>query len=102
MEPMIKRPMSQWVMRNRKATSLGGVAYRPDGSWVRVHLTNLSYDGCRIITEQDFDIGEALTLLLPRMRRLNVQVRWVRNGEAGVRFVNGGNTVDDRRARIGV
>ncbi len=99
---MIERPMSQWVMRSRKPASLTGVAYRPDGSWVRVHMTNLSYDGCHLITEEDFDLGEALTLVMPRMQHLKAQVRWVNDGQAGVRFLHGSSALDDRRARIGV
>ena len=99
---MIERPMSQWVMRNRKAASLTGVAYRSDGSWVRVHMTNLSYDGCHIITGEDFDLGEPLTLVMPRMQHMRAQVRWVKNGQAGIRFLHDGNVLNDRRARIGV
>jgi hypothetical protein len=98
---MIERPASHWVKRNRKAASLTGVAYRADGAWVRVHMTDLSYDGCRLLTEEEFDVGEPLTLVMPRMQHLKVQVRWVKDGQAGVRFV-GGNAVEDRRARIGV
>ena len=98
---MIERPASQWVKRARKAASLTGVAYRADGAWVRVHMTNLSYEGCHLLTEEEFDIGEPLTLVMPRMQHLEVQVRWVKGGQAGVRFL-GGNVVEDRRARIGV
>jgi len=98
---MLARPLSQWVKRNRKATSLTGVAYRADGSWVRIHMTNLSYEGAHLITEEEFDIGEPLTLVMPRMQQLKVQVRWVNDGQCGVRFL-GGSAVDDRRARIGV
>ena len=98
---MLERPLSQWVKRNRKATSLTGVAYRADGSWVRIHMTNLSYEGAHLITEEAFDIGEPLTLVMPRMQQLKVQVRWVNDGQCGVRFL-GGSAVDDRRARIGV
>jgi PilZ domain len=99
---MIERQMSQWIVRNRKAMSLTGVAYRSDGAWVRVHMTNLSYDGCHILTEEILDLGEALTIVMPRMRQIKAQVRWVKDGEAGVRFLNGANALDDRRARIGV
>jgi hypothetical protein len=98
---MLERAVSQWVRRSRKAASLSGVAYRADGSWVRVHMTNLSYDGCHLLTDHVFDIGETLTLAMTRMQHLTGQVRWVRDGEAGVRFVQG-NGVDERRARIGV
>lgn len=98
---MIERPPSSWVKRDRKRMSLTGVAYRADGGWVRVHMTNLSYDGCHLLTDDAFDIGETLTLVMPRMQHQKVQVRWVKDGQAGVRFV-GGSVADDRRARIGV
>jgi len=99
---MIERPPSQWLKRaERNRTSLTGVAYRADGSWVRVHMTNLSYDGCHLLTDQPFDIGEALTLVMPRMQHLNVQVRWVTEGQVGVRFGQA-TAAEDRRSRIGV
>lgn len=98
---MIERPRSSWVKRDRKRMSLTGVAYRADGGWVRVHMTDLSYDGCHLLTDQAFDIGESLTLVMPRMQHLNVQVRWSKDGEVGVRF-NGSSGVADRRSRIGV
>ena len=99
---MIERKPIDWVARaNRNRTSVNGVAYRSDGSWVRVHMTNLSYDGCKLLTDQPFDIGEQLTLVLPRMSHMAVQVRWTGENEVGVRFLLG-TAVDDRRARIGV
>lgn len=100
---MIERQASQWKARqDRKPASTTGIAYRPDGSWMRVHMTNLSYDGCHLLTEDRLDIGETLELVMPRMRHLSVQVRWVTENEAGVRFIQGGSAADDRRARIGV
>ncbi len=81
--------------------SLTGVAYRADGSWLRVHMTNLSYDGCHLLTDGELDIGETLTLVMPRMNHMNVQVRWLKDGHAGIRFL-GGSAAEDRRARIGV
>ena len=69
---------------------------------MRVHMTNLSYDGCRLLTEQPLDIGETLRLVMPRMQEMNVQVRWVQDNEAGVRFLQTATARDDRRARIGV
>ena len=100
---MIQRLPSQWVKRlERKPASCTGVAYRSDESWVRVHMTNLSYDGCHLLTEQEFDIGETLKLVMPRMQHMNVQVRWVKASEAGVRFLGAASAADERRARIGV
>jgi hypothetical protein len=33
---------------------------------------------------------------------LKAQVRWVKDGQAGIRFLHDGNVLNDRRARIGV
>ena len=99
---MIERPLSQWVRRQRKPASSTGMAYRSDGSVLRVHMTNLSYDGCRLLTEYALDIGETLRLVMPRMQEMDVQVRWVKDNEAGVRFLQNQTAKDDRRARIGV
>ena len=100
---MIERPTSQWRPRqDRKPASTTGVAYRPDGSWLRVHMTNLSYDGCHLLTEEVLDIGETLELVMPRMQHLHVQVRWVTDNGAGVRFVSNASAADERRARLGL
>ena len=99
---MIERSQCEWVRRaNRNRMSLTGVAYRADGSWIRVHMTNLSYDGCRLLMDGELDIGETLTLVMPRMKHVGAQVRWLKNGEAGIRFL-GDTAKEDRRARIGV
>ena len=99
----IERPPSQWIQRQpRKPASTTGVAYRSDGSWVRVHMTNLAYDGCHILTEERLDIGETLKLVMPRMQHMNVQVRWVKDHEAGVRFLSNASAADERRARLGI
>jgi hypothetical protein len=99
---MIERPFSEWVRRDRKPASTTGTAYRSDGSALRVHMTNLSYDGCRLLTQDSLDIGETLRLVMPRMQQMDVQVRWVKDNEAGVRFLQNQSARDDRRARIGV
>ena len=99
---MIERPVSTWVRRERRPASNTGEAYRCDATTMRVHMTNLSYDGCRLLTERPLDIGETLKLVMPRMQDMTVQVRWVKDNEAGVRFLQTGTARDDRRARIGV
>jgi hypothetical protein len=102
-EVAIERTPEDWNPRNpRKPASTTGVAYRSDGSWMRVHMTNLSYDGCKILTEDRLDIGETLKLVMPRMQHMEVQVRWVKEQEAGVRFLGGGSVIDERRARLGI
>lgn len=100
---MIERPLSEWVRRgHRNRASITGTAYRSDETVMRVHITNLSYDGCHLITEEVLDIGETILLEMPRMQRTQAQVRWVQDQQAGVRFLQGTSVLDDRRARIGV
>jgi len=41
-------------------------------------------------------------LRLPDRGVIRAQIRWVRNGKAGARFLTGDSVVDARRARIGV
>lgn len=99
---MIERSRSQWLPRaTRNSTSTTGIAYRSDGSWLRVQMTNLSYDGCHLLTEDRLDVGETLELVFTRMQHLNVQVRWVKDNEAGGRFLHNATAADVRRARLG-
>ena len=99
---MIQRTVSEWTKRQeRKQTSTSGVAYRSDGSWLRVQITNLSYDGCRILTEHPLDPGEVLKLVIPWMQHVDVQVRWAKEGEAGVRFLHNATAAEARRASLG-
>ncbi|HLO20456.1 MAG TPA: PilZ domain-containing protein [Sphingomicrobium sp.] len=99
---MIERLTADWTARQpRKSASTTGVAWRSDGSWMRVHLTNLSYDGCHILTEHRLDVGETLKLVVPWMQHLNVQVRWVKENEAGVRFLHNASAAEVRRAKLG-
>lgn len=67
-----------------------------------MHMTNLSYDGCHLLTEEQLDIGETLELVMPRMQHMKVQMRWAKVNDAGVRFLQHSSAADDRRARIGV
>ena len=100
---MIERPLSEWIRRaHRNHASITGTAYRSDETALRVHITNLSYDGCHLITEDELDIGETITLVMPRMQKTQAQVRWVKDQHAGVRFLVGTTALEDRRARIGV
>jgi hypothetical protein len=100
---MIERLPSEWIHRGqRKRASITGTAYRSNETAMRVHITNLSYDGCQLITEELLDIGETIRLTMPRMADTLAQVRWVKGEQAGVRFLQGTTARDDRRARIGV
>lgn len=98
----VERAQRDWKKRpSRSRQSLTGVAYRSDGSWVRVHMVDLSYDGCRLLSADPLDVGETVTLVMPKSNHMIAQVRWAKDLEHGLRFVSGAS-VDQRRTRIGV
>lgn len=100
---MIERQQADWKSRQyRKPTSTTGIIYRSDGSWMRVQMIDLSYDGCHLLTEDKLTVGETLKLVIPWMQHLNAQVRWVKDNEAGVRLLHNASVAEERRARLGL
>lgn len=100
----MEREPQDWRLRQpRRTVTLAGTAQWEDGSCARVLVSNLSYDGCELWTDHDLSNGETVTLAIPTKGRLEGQVRWVRDGRAGVRFLAAGApAVDMRRARLGL
>ncbi len=98
---MLERLRSHWVTRKtRQATSLVGVALRSDSSSVPVHVTNLSYYGCHLLTDGDLETSEVITLIIPRMSDLEAQVRWSNDGQAGVRFLHRRSAAHSGQAKL--
>ena len=92
-----------WVKRSgRRSVSLIGTAELPSGTSTRVLLSDLSYEGCQLVAEEDIEVGEVLRLTIPDMGTMQAWVRWVADGKVGLRFALGGSATDDRRLRIGV
>lgn len=91
-----------WSKRSvRHDVDLPAVAYRCDGSRIGVSLSNISYDGCRLATEEPLLVGERITLALPSMGEMKAQIRWSSSdGSAGARFVLEEATAEERRARL--
>ena len=99
---MLDELRSKWVRRkDREATSLAGLAYRSDASCVRVHVTNISFYGCHLISDARFGLMEVITLATPHMQDLKAQVRWAKDRQAGVRFLNIGSS-DERQMSLGI
>jgi hypothetical protein len=99
----VEREKKDWIWRAfRRAVSLSGTAQRADGSTVRVLVSNISYQGCRLWSEGGFEPGEAITLCVSQMSRIKGHVRWISGDSVGLKFLTGDSAVDDRRARIGV
>jgi PilZ domain-containing protein len=80
--------MHGWIGRkDRDDVAIDAVVHRDDGSENSVTLRNLSPDGCRIESDDDFRIGERLKIAIPTLGQLNAQVRWALPGSAGARFL---------------
>jgi hypothetical protein len=62
----------------------------------------MSYDGCHIWSDHELSPGETIILMIPTKGEIEGQLRWIRGGRAGVKFLDGGRAVDERRARLGI
>ena len=71
----------------RRDVEFGAFAERADGSEAVLTVSNLSYDGCQIRSEENFQIGERLKLNLPRRGQIFAEIRWAAQGKAGTAFV---------------
>ena len=99
----MKRELIDWKVRPiRRRLTLPGTASSADGRAFRILLSNISYEGCHMLAEYDLTVGEVIQVDIPGMGRMQAQVRWSSDDQAGVRFLLGGSTTEDRRARIGV
>lgn len=80
--------MQGWIGRkDREAVAVDAVVRRADGTSSPVRLSNVSDEGCRIETDDDFRIGELFDIAIPRFGQLRAQVRWALPGSAGARFL---------------
>jgi hypothetical protein len=99
----MEREVADWNMRSsRRAVSHGATARLADGQSIRVLVTDLSYEGCQILAETEFSVGDTIVLVLQNRGSSEAQVRWTDGDRAGVQFLLGKSTLEQRRARIGV
>ena len=97
------RTEADWVIRAaRRRVSLSAFIHQEDGISTRGQVTNLSYDGCYLLTETELHVGEGFILELPGRGRTAAQVRWRNDVNYGVRLILKSDGRDARRARIGV
>ena len=82
--------------------SLKGMGRWPDHTSATVLITDMSYDGCHIWTDHELSHGETVVFTIPTKGNIEGQMRWVRGGRAGVKFLDSGRVVDERRARLGI
>lgn len=77
-----------WIGRkDRHPVAIDAVVHRDDGRKVHVRLSDFSDEGCRIDGENDFLIGERVSIAIPRMGQVKSQIRWALHDSAGVKFL---------------
>jgi len=70
----------------RRPVRLRAHVLRSDGASVEVDLLDLSYDGCGIATPVELEPGEPLRLSVTGRGLIDAEVRWCKDGKAGLRF----------------
>jgi hypothetical protein len=77
-----------WIGRkDRQPVAVDAVVRRADGTSAHVRLSNVSDDGCRMETDEEFRIGELFDIAIPRFGQVRAQVRWSIAGSAGAKFL---------------
>jgi len=64
-----------------------GYVILQDGSHHQIQLLDLSYEGCGVETDAPLAAGQRIKLSVLRRGGIDAEVRWVRDGKAGLVFV---------------
>ena len=72
----------------RRPVSLEGYALRADGASVDISLLDLNYDGCGIATPVELELGEPVKLSVIGRGLIDAEVRWCKDGKAGLVFAS--------------
>jgi hypothetical protein len=71
---------------DRRVVELSGYALLPDGTTFDAKLLDLSYEGCKIRSEITLEPGAQLKLAVFRRGLIDAEVRWFKDGIAGLVF----------------
>ena len=87
-----------WLKRPaRHQVKLIAAGRREGGNAFAVHVSDMSYDGCQIRSDESLAVGEALFLIVPRTGEICVRVKWVDGERAGLRFLLEQRSLDWRQ-----
>jgi hypothetical protein len=73
----------------RRDVRLQGFAVLADGSTVTITLLDLSYEGCAIAIPVELTPGDPISLSVLRRGGIKAEVRWFKDGKAGLAFDTG-------------
>lgn len=82
-----RNPKSWTIRAERRPVDLRGFALA-EGVDADVAVSDLSYDGCQIRSEERLKPGEEIELRIIGRGGTRAEVRWARKGRAGVRFTD--------------
>jgi len=83
----------------RRPVELVGHALHADGHGFQMRVVNLSYDGCAVATDEPLRTGQAFKLSVLGRGGIDVEVMWVEDGKAGLRFAKRSETAETRVPR---
>ena len=72
--------------RERRAVSMRGYLVRAGGITHDIELTDLNYGGCGIVTQIELECGEAVKVSVLGRGSIDAEVRWYKDGKAGILF----------------
>lgn len=85
----VPRPEAEEPRRAaRRPVTLDGYALRADGTTVDIKLLDLTYEGCGIESPEELRPGEALKLSVIGRGLIDAEVRWYKDGKAGLHFAS--------------
>ena len=71
----------------RRSVELRGFALGPSRD-SNICVSDLSYGGCRLRSEEAFKVGEVVELRVIRRGAIKAEIRWAADNDAGARFLN--------------
>lgn len=86
--------------RERRPVCMRGHVARADGATAEILVVDLSYDGCGIEVPVELEAGETVTVSILRRGAIEADVRWWREGKAGLVFKPGPEPAKTHRKRI--
>jgi hypothetical protein len=84
---MTRKTEASTPRSTRKSVSMRGFALSEKRD-ADICVTDLSYEGCRIHSDVKFKKGESVELRILGRGRVDAEVRWVGDGDAGIKFVS--------------
>lgn len=80
-------PAARTDREDRRDVKMPGFAALADGSTIGIIVLDLSYEGCAIACSVDLLPGDPITLSVMRRGGIQAEVRWFKDGKAGLAFV---------------